>query len=310
MDVELRGKVDLLSDNYKEFRKTLRWDGNLLNHFEALLYGRTDKEFNLEKIKEIRNFVTEKKVDYPFKGFFTKLFSIMLDEREDYKEVFESTVVVYEHLVSKGFKENEKAAFAALILAKRFDGKELDRRLERLISINNAIGQGDYLSYVDVTTINKDIDEIKNELKQVEEMLISAGKENSEGLKSFATVLLIDEESAMVKVEKALNIMCNIKSELFEIPDKAYPLLGLATVLVEDTETFSMELKEVYEYLKCKDGYKYFMNKDLRFIISLGVLLNKYAEEMKADLIDVNVSDEINVLLALEEYTVLSLAVI
>ena len=53
MDVELRSKVDLLSDNYNDIRKALRWDGNLLNHFEALLYVRTDKEFSLEKIKEV-----------------------------------------------------------------------------------------------------------------------------------------------------------------------------------------------------------------------------------------------------------------
>ncbi|WP_368259977.1 DUF4003 family protein, partial [Clostridium paraputrificum] len=81
MDVELRSKVDLLSDNYNDIRKALRWDGNLLNHFEALLYVRTDKEFSLEKIKEVRKYLDSRKLPYPFKGVFNKICSIMLDDR-------------------------------------------------------------------------------------------------------------------------------------------------------------------------------------------------------------------------------------
>ena len=91
---------------------------------------------------------------------------------------------------------------------------------------------------------------------------------------------------------------------------KAYPLLGLATMLVEDPESFCVELKDVYNSLKNTKKYRYFMNRDLRIIISLGLLLNKYVEELKADLIDINVSDEINVFLAIEECTVFSLSVI
>lgn len=310
MDVELRSKVDLLSENYKEIRNTLRWDGNLLNHFEALLYGRTDKEFSLDRIQEIRDYIAQRKLEYPFKGVFTKIFSIMLDDREDYGQVLDNTMLVYEHLISKGFNENEKAVFAALMIAKRFRGEELDKRVERIIELNKALNDEDYLSYANLTTINKNVDEIKDELYKIEEILKSSGKSITPGIKSFSTLLLIDEDEVEIKMEKALNIMCNIKSEIFTIPEKAYPLLGLATVLVENPETFSKELSEVYNMLKNTSGYKYFMNKDLRLIIALGLLLNKYVEEVQADLIDINVSDEISVLLAFEEYTVFSLAVI
>lgn len=310
MDVELRSKVDLLSENYNEIRKYLRWDGNLLNHFEALMYGRTDKEFSLDRIKEIRKYLNSRKLEYPFNGVFNKLFSVMLDSRDDYVQVLDNTIFVYEQLISNGFKENEKAAFASLMIANRFSGKELDNRIRRVIEINKCIDGDDYLSYANLTTINNSIDEIKRELNEIENILKITGKNEAEGIESIATLLLLDEDTVENKVEKALNILCNIKSELFDIPNKAYPLLGLATVLVKNPEDFSRELKEIYLDLKNMNGYKYFMNRDLRLIISLGLLLNKYVEELKADLIDINVSDEINVLLALEECTVLSLSVI
>lgn len=310
MDVELRSKVDLLSDNYNDIRKPLRWDGNLLNHFEALLYVRTDKEFSLEKIKEVRKYLDSRKLPYPFKGVFNKICSIMLDDRDDYVQVFNNTLYVYERLIQNGFKGNEKAAFASLMLAKRFFGKELDNRINRIIDINSSLKDNDYISYANLSCTNRSVDRIRKELTEIENILKVTGRESSVDIKSFSTLLMIDEDNVETKVEKALNIMCNIKSELFEIPDKAYPLLGLATMLVEDPESFCVELKDIYNSLKNTKKYRYFMNRDLRIMISLGLLLNKYVEELKADLIDINVSDEINVFLALEECTVFSLSVI
>ena len=310
MDVELRSKVDLLSDNYNDIRKALRWDGNLLNHFEALLYVRTDKEFSLEKIKEVRKYLDSRKLPYPFKGVFNKICSIMLDDRDDYVQVFNNTLYVYERLIQNGFKGNEKAAFASLMLAKRFFGKELDNRINRIIDINSSLKDNDYISYANLSCTNRSVDRIRKELTEIENILKVTGRESSVDIKSFSTLLMIDEDNVETKVEKALNIMCNIKSELFEIPDKAYPLLGLATMLVEDPESFCVELKDIYNSLKNTKKYRYFMKRDLRIMISLGLLLNKYVEELKADLIDINVSDEINVFLALEECTVFSLSVI
>ena len=310
MDVELRSKVDLLSDNYNDIRKALRWDGNLLNHFEALLYVRTDKEFSLEKIKEVRKYLDSRKLPYPFKGVFNKICSIMLDDRDDYVQVFNNTLYVYERLIQNGFKGNEKAAFASLMLAKRFFGKKLDNRINRIIDINSSLKDNDYISYANLSCTNRSVDRIRKELTEIENILKVTGRESSVDIKSFSTLLMIDEDNVETKVEKALNIMCNIKSELFEIPDKAYPLLGLATMLVEDPESFCVELKDIYNSLKNTKKYRYFMNRDLRIMISLGLLLNKYVEELKADLIDINVSDEINVFLAIEECTVFSLSVI
>ena len=196
------------------------------------------------------------------------------------------------------------------MLAKRFFGKELDNRINRIIDINSSLKDNDYISYANLSCTNRSIDRITKELTEIENILKITGREISVDIKSFSTLLMIDEDDVETKVEKALNIICNIKSELFEIPGKAYPLLGLATMLVEDPESFCVELKDIYNSLKNTKEYRYFMHRDLRIIISLGLLLNKYVEELKADLIDINVSDEINVFLAIEECTVFSLSVI
>ena len=138
MDIELRSKVDLLSENYKEIKKELKTDGDLLNHFEALLYGLTDRYLNIDKIKEIRQYIKSKKLNSGIKENFEKIFSIMLDNREDYSEVYDNTLSLYSFLISKGFNNTNKTIFAAFILSKRFKGEELNRRVLKLIKIKDS----------------------------------------------------------------------------------------------------------------------------------------------------------------------------
>lgn len=308
MDIELRGKVDLLSENYKEIKKELKTDGDLLNHFEALLYGLTDRYLNVGKIKEIRQYIKNKKLSLGIKGNFEKIFSIMLDNREDYSEVYENTLSVYNFLISKGFNNTNKTIFAAFILSKRFKGEELDRRVLKLFKIKDSLNSNDYLSCANLATTNKEIYEIKEEVFRVREKLKSYKVNWDSNNDSFILSLLLDNDNLERRTEMAVNITKEMEKVFSIVPTKTLPLLGLATLLIEDEKIFITEIKDVYLALKKTKGYKFFVSKEFRLILSLGVVINKYAEEVKADLIDININDEINILLALEEQTVFSIA--
>lgn len=308
MDIELRGKVDLLSENYKEIKKELKTDGDLLNHFEALLYGLTDRYLNVDKIKEIRQYIKNKKLSLGIKGNFEKIFSIMLDNREDYSEVYENTLSVYNFLISKGFNNTNKTIFAAFILSKRFKGEELDRRVLKLFKIKDSLNSNDYLSCANLATTNKEIYEIKEEVFRVREKLKSYKVNWDSNNDSFILSLLLDNDNLERRTEMAVNITKEMEKVFSIVPTKTLPLLGLATLLIEDEKIFITEIKDVYLALKKTKGYKFFVSKEFRLILSLGVVINKYAEEVKADLIDININDEINILLALEEQTVFSIA--
>ena len=175
MDIELRNKVNLLSENYREIKKELRNDGDLFNHFEALLYGLTDKELDLENINEIREYIKNKKTSQLFRGNFLKIFSILMDNREDYKKVYKNTVLVYDFLISKGFSCSNKTVFAALILSKRFNEEELDRRVNKLIEIKESLESNEYISCANLAAGNKSIEVIKRDFNKVKKLLTSLG---------------------------------------------------------------------------------------------------------------------------------------
>ncbi|MGL4774343.1 MAG: DUF4003 family protein [Clostridium sp.] len=315
MDVELRNKVSLLTDRFKDFRRNLRWDGELLNHFEALLYGTKEKELDKDKIKEIRKFIKKQsKFNSIFRGEFLKISSILLEDREDYKEVFLSTVSVYNYLVKKDFDKTLKTSFAALMLGMRYKGEKLDSKAEKLVNIKRCLEREgfneahDYLSYVNLSILNKSVSEIVNEMKEVNNILKEASIDCGNYLEGFMASLIIGEGEVEERIEKALQIRCNLNSYIFKIPYKSYPLIGLASLIVKNEEEFAKEVRQVYNELMGQKEYKNSIDNNVILMLSMGVVLNKYFEEIRADLIDINISEEINMLLAVEDYAVLSIA--
>ena len=273
-----------------------------------MLYGLTDRYLNIDKIKEIRQYIKSKKLNCGIKENFEKIFSIMLDNREDYSEVYDNTLSLYSFLISKGFNNTNKTIFAAFILSKRFKGEELNRRVLKLIKIKDSLNSSDYLSCANLATTNKEIYEIKKEVFKVREKLKDLNFNWESNNDSFILSLLLDNDNLERRTEMAVNIAKEVKKVFSVAPTKILPLLGLATLLIEDEKIFITEIKDVYLALKKTKGYKFFVSKEFRLILSLSVVINKYAEEVKADLIDININDEINILLALEEQTVFSIA--
>ena len=305
IDIDMRNKVNLLSDNNREIKKVFRWDGKIVNLLEGLLYDRTDKEFDFRKIKEMRKHL--KKSKSHFTNLSINIFTLLMEENKDFNQVFQSTNSAYYHLVSKNFAKGDKLAFASFIMAKRYSGQELSDRIDKLIEIKNSFLGDDYVGYANLAVSNKSLDTIIEEFKLIKERIDEARISDLCDSSALALSLVMQHNDINEKVEKALSILCNIKSEMFSIPFKAYPLVGLSNIVVKDPENFSKELSDVFNILNEKKYFKYFIKKENKIVFALGVILNKYVEEVRADLIDVEIKDEKYLLLAIEEYIVFSL---
>lgn len=305
MDIDLRNKVNLLFDNNKEIKRVFRWDGKIVNLVEGLLYDRTDKEFDFKKIKKMRKDL--KKNKYPFTNLSINIFTLLMEEDADFNQVFKSTYSAYEHLLSKNFEKGDKLAFTAFIMAKRYSGQELSDRIEKLVEIKNVFSGDDYVAYANLSATSKSIDVALQEFKSIKEKIDEAKIYDIHDSSSLALSLVMQHNDINEDVEKILNVLCNIKSEIFTVPFKAYPLVGFSNVVIKDPEGFSKELSAVFNALNEKKYFKYFINKEKKIVFALGVILNKYVEEVRADLIDVEIKDEKYFLLAIEQYIVFSL---
>ena len=89
MDIELKEKVRNFIELNNEFKKNLRWDGKELNSLASLIANGSYEGVNEARVKKIRKYIRKNtKFNSKFRGEFNKVFSILMNARKDYEEVF------------------------------------------------------------------------------------------------------------------------------------------------------------------------------------------------------------------------------
>ncbi|GAA0069499.1 hypothetical protein UT300003_10220 [Clostridium sardiniense] len=317
MDIELKEKVRIFIELNNEFKKNLRWDGKDLNCLASLIANGCDEEINETRIKDIRKYIRKNtKFNSKFRGEFKKVFSILMNGRKDYKEVFLNTKYINSSLVDRGFKDNKETLYTAFLLSKRFNGEELEEKLNRLFEIKEVINEEkydffmkeDYIVYVYLTAIDKEINEIVQDIKNIDSKIGKINLKEVKSLDSFYLSLLITNSDIEKKIEKVLNIRCNLIDSYNFIEEDVYPLLGLASSFVREDEVFAKGVCGIYDMLKEKKDFnsKGISEKNI-FKISLCIVLMRYLEYIKGDIIDVDTEEEDDLIYIIEEYIAFSI---
>lgn len=316
MDIELKEKVRNFIELNNEFKKNLRWDGKELNSLASLIANGSYEGVNEARVKKIRKYIRKNtKFNSKFRGEFNKVFSILMNARKDYEEVFLNTKYINQSLIERGFKDNKQALYAAFLLSKKFKGDELEEKLNKLFEIKEVINQNqydffmkeDYIVYVYLTDIDKEIYEIANDIKKIDSKIKSINLKEVNSLDCFYLSLLITNSDIDKKIEKTLNIRCNLIDNYKFIEGDVYPLIGLASSFIRDDEVFSREVCNIYNMLREKNNFN---NKGMSeksiFKISLCIVLMRYLEYIKGDIIDLGEEEVDDIVYIIEEYIAFS----
>lgn len=316
MDIELKEKVRNFIELNNEFKKNLRWDGKELNSLASLIANGSYEGVNEARVKSIRRYIRKNtKFNSKFRGEFNKVFSILMNARKDYKEVFLNTKYINQALIEKGFKDNKQALYAAFLLSKKFSIDQLEEKLNRLFKIKEVINQNeynffmkeDYIVYVYLTDIDKEIHEIAKDIKKIDSKINSINLKEVNSLECFYLSLLITNSDIDKKIEKTLKIRCNLIDSYKFIEEDVYTLIGLASNFVRDDEVFSKEACNIYNMLKEENSFN---NKGMSeksiFKTSLCIVLMRYLEYVKGDIIDLGEEEVDDIIYIVEEYIAFS----
>lgn len=316
MDIELKEKVRNFIELNNEFKKNLRWDGKELNSLASLIANGSYEGVNEARVKKIRKYIRKNtKFNSKFRGEFNKVFSILMNARKDYEEVFLNTKYINQSLIERGFKDNKQALYAAFLLSKKFKGDELEEKLNKLFEIKEVINQNqydffmkeDYIVYVYLTDIDKEIYEIADDIKKIDSKIKSINLKEVNSLDCFYLSLLITNSDIDKKIEKTLNIRCNLIDNYKFIEGDVYPLIGLASSFIRDDEVFSREVCNIYNMLREKNNFN---NKGMSeksiFKTSLCIVLMRYLEYIKGDIIDLGEEEVDDIVYIIEEYIAFS----
>lgn len=128
--------VDDVITRYNKVKKDLRFDGEYLNYFAAILSVINKNYINYDKIKLIRKKISvETSWHSSFRGTGLYIISIILSFKEDFEQKIEKIISIEEKLVSHGFKESSYLALASYILEK----SKNEKSVEEFIGIYDVI---------------------------------------------------------------------------------------------------------------------------------------------------------------------------
>ena len=279
MNEIIKKTCDITIENYNKVKEELRFDGDYINHYAALIYGGAEKYVPCSKVKKVRSEIKEKTSRMScFRGDILYIVSLLI-ALEDKEDIFIDKILkVYDELMEVGFKESQHLVLAAYTIAKHCEASDTFSRIIYMKEIYNSIKD----KYKNVTSTDDYMQSALLAINNVEKSRIMEYMDKAfkiyselEGLSNnsiqglIMALLLNPKLEAASKVEEML---IEIEKEDIKISRQFLPLLGVIAGQ-ESTKYYIDRINNIIEYLCSKEGeYEYYMDRGFRFFIGLFIL--------------------------------------
>ena len=115
MDKFLVDRIQMTVDNYRLAKEELRNDGDIINHFAALVFSHYEKEIPVERIKEIRkNIKSATTMMSPFRGDTLNILSLLIGtvDNDNEQELIED---IYDYRIAEIGEYDEEDSILYMI---------------------------------------------------------------------------------------------------------------------------------------------------------------------------------------------------
>ncbi|WP_244833619.1 DUF4003 family protein [Clostridium sp. BJN0001] len=266
MNNNIREVCDFTIRNFRKASETLRFDGELINHFASMLNGYKRRYIDGERIRVIRNTIEEKtSKTSQFRGDTLYILSFLIESNQGFmqEKILNDIVCVYDIMIDKNMPISEQLVLSAYTICRYADKKDYKKYIEIAEEMYTLLNEN-YLLCVMFALNNNTKDEISNVLE-----LYS----NSSFSKSMLASMILNNKN----VEKKIRICEILNKELDEsklkIPAQFLPVADLE-LLDENVDRCIHFVKQVTEYMCIEESaYIMYMDTEIRNMIALTSVL-------------------------------------
>ena len=279
MEKLLEDRIYMTIENYRNAKMNLRNDGDLINHFAALIFTHYEKEIPYYRVKEIRKYIkaSSSRVS-SFRGDMLYILSLLIAlEDKNEKELISDIYEVEEILKDEGFNECDHLVLTSFVLAKYGKNKNkhiVAKKMKEVFILlkekyYNITGEDDYLvcalwalNDIDINTIDEFIETIYN-------YMTNLNIKSKNGIQSLTNAIMLNGSSG--HMYKTLEFILQMEKKDIKIAQQFLPLLGvLSTRDVRNT----INLIDGVINILCEEEseYEYYMDKGFRTIIAIVIV--------------------------------------
>lgn len=317
MNIKIKQRVDLMSENFYLLKKNFKWDNGLINHFSALIHSINDKTPDVDKIKEIKDYIkAETNFTSYFRGNTSSILATLLSSEEDYRSLFKTTLEVYEQLKSNNFKRGLYLPLTSYTIAKEITFDTLDYRISRMREFYNNMKEkhfwltsdNDYIFAAILGISDLDVNETNIKMETCYKLLNNKGLSKGNDLQTLSHILALGAEDEDVKCTRAIELYESMAKEKCKLHYSALSSLGVLT-LIGCEASIAKEIKEVYEYINSKPGYGLFsIDKTSLVMLSTMVISSFYVDNIKKGVIETTLMNSISSIILAQQQAAIAVA--
>ena len=280
MDKFLVDRIQMTVDNYRLAKEELRNDGDIINHFAALVFSHYEKEIPVERIKEIRkNIKSATTMMSPFRGDTLNILSLLIGtvDNDNEQELIEDIYETMDMLEEEGFLSGSYLALTAFTISKYCkykDKKEIIKKIKELYIIlkekySNITNDDDYLLCTLWVINNIQAETVDDFIENIFDHIADSHIRSKNGVQGLANAIILNGSSG--EMYRTMEFMLQLQKRNIKIANQFLPLLGVVT---NYNPRRNVDIVEgVIEYLCDEEGeYEYYIDKGFRTIIAIVII--------------------------------------
>lgn len=285
----LKQICDTTISNYRFATRNLRYDGDYINHYSALLNGYYKREIPYEKVKEIRKYMKNNTSKMSvFRGDILYIVSFLIAlSNEDELKVCDEVLTTFDLLLDEGFKECEYLVLVAHSLVKYSTEEEriyVMKKAKHIYLImkekyGNLTKEDDYLLSLFLSLNCSSIEYIEEYMGEIFNYMHNLKIFSDNGVQCLTNSILLDNDKD--KVEKVENLVNKLQENDIKVGQQFLQLLGFMTKYKDINEKINL-MKEIIDYLCNEESeYSFYIDKDFRNMIAYVIAFFDYENNIK-----------------------------
>ena len=296
MEKNLWDRINLTIENYKMARVELRNDGDILNHFESLIFAHYEKEIPVERVREIRRNIKSGTTRMSiFRGDVLYLISLLIASTDkQFEEEIIKNMYEYMAVLEENFIESPHLALTAYVLARYGRDKKKEEIVDKIKELYYVLKEKYYsITHDDdywvcaLWALNNIEPEVVNDfIDNVFDHIADSSIRSKNGIQGLANAILLNGSSG--HMYRSVELIQELEKRDIKLANQFLPFIG---VLNNINPRRSVDLVEGVIEILCDEEseYEYYLDKGFRTIIAIAIISfcntsgkNRYIDELLA----------------------------
>ena len=319
MEELVKGKLERLIELFQQVSAKYKWEDSLTNHFTALTYTLNNRNFDKEKIEDVR--IHMKKTTSVFSNYRGTskiiLSALLACQYDNPKQEFDKMMNYDKRMKEAGFKNNMYLPIANYALLATCSEEWVDTRINKAIEIYSEMkknhpwltGGDDYPLSILLANSDASVNSIIENMEECYQLLNENGFGKNNGLQFLSHILGFGQEINKVKVLRCKEIFDKLKENKMKVYSSGYAIIGFLAILGEKGYEAVDQVIEVVKVLKSTKKYKW-LTKETHLYTAAALVSDVYIENMKnqKDLIQTSIGISIEALIAAQTVAIIAAA--